>query len=71
MNLPGTSEQMRLPDILEPDPSEAALQILRDEHLRNNGDLSAFFEEIKRNRPKRPDPEDAWMPPREFLQKQL
>ncbi len=58
-------------DIAVPSTGEQALQILRIEYLRNDGDLSGFFAEIARLRPKPSDPTDAWTLPGRLLKKEL
>ena len=58
-------------DIVVPTPGEQALQLLRNEYLRNDGDLTQFFAEIARLRPKASDPSDSWTLPGRMLQKQI
>ncbi|MBI4625150.1 MAG: hypothetical protein HY736_18265 [Verrucomicrobia bacterium] len=58
-------------DIVVPTTGEQALQILRNEYLRNDGDLTQFFAEIARLRPKASDPSDSWTLPGRLLHKQL
>jgi hypothetical protein len=41
-------------------PEETVLNILRNEYLRNNGDLSAFVAELALRQPKPQDPSELW-----------
>jgi hypothetical protein len=43
-----------------PSPHQVVTDILRDEYLRNNGDLRPFLAEIAARRPKRRDPVELW-----------
>lgn len=70
MDVPSQSGQKSL-DIVVPSTGEQALQVLRNEYLRNDGDLSGFFAEIARRRPKPSDPTDAWTLPGRLLRKEL
>jgi hypothetical protein len=58
-------------EIVVPTPGEQALHILRNEYLRNDGNLTEFFAAIARVRPKASDPSDSWTLPGRLLQKQL
>lgn len=41
-------------------PEEIALKILRDQYLRNNGDLSGFLAELALRQPKPQDHSELW-----------
>ncbi len=43
-----------------PKPNQVVVGILREEYLRNNGDLRPFFAAIAARRPKRRDPVELW-----------
>ena len=58
-------------DIVVPTPGEQALHLLRNEYLRNDGDLTEFFAAIARLRPKANDPSESWTLPGRLLQKRL
>jgi len=47
-------------DLTTVSPEETVLQILRDQYLRNNGDLSGFLAELALRQPKSEDPSDLW-----------
>jgi len=39
---------------------ETALNVLRKQYLRNNGDLSAFMAELSQRQPLTKDPSEGW-----------
>jgi hypothetical protein len=41
-------------------PEEIALNILRDQYLRNDGDLRGFLAELALRQPKPQDPSELW-----------
>lgn len=43
-----------------PTPHQVVINILRDEYLRNNGDLRPFFAQIAARRPKPRDRVELW-----------
>lgn len=43
-----------------PDPHQVVIGILREEYLRNNGDLRPFLAEIAARRPKPRDNSELW-----------
>jgi hypothetical protein len=57
---PPRSGQLPLDLPEPPSPHQVVIDILRDEYLRNNGDLRPFFAEIAARRAKRRDPVELW-----------
>jgi hypothetical protein len=58
---PTKPEQLSLEGLQKLPPEEEALQILREEYIRRNGDLRPFFAELSARSPKARDPRESWM----------
>jgi hypothetical protein len=52
-----------------PNPHQIVIDILRDEYLRNNGDLRPFLAKIAARRPKPRDNSELWSLPGRIVSK--